>query len=62
MADEESIIDLVQGHTTGSPDAVCCAASIGHATDERRVAGQVVRSERVAGWQPRLLRSRSGCS
>ena len=48
MADEETVIGLVQGHTAGSPDAVRGGSPIGDAADERRVAREILGSERVA--------------
>ncbi len=37
MPYQKSVVDLVQGHRTGSPDAVRRSASVGDATDQARV-------------------------
>ena len=47
--DHQSIVGLVQGHSAGSPDAVGCTPAVGNATDERRVIGQIVTPQRIAG-------------
>ena len=48
MFDEKSVVDLVQGHTAGSPDAVSGTPTVGDAADKGRVFRQIVRPESVA--------------
>ena len=55
LLDEEPVIDLVQGHTTGSPYGVCGTSAISHTANKRRVTGKIICPQRIARRDPCLL-------
>ena len=61
MSYEEPVIDLVQGHTTGSPHAVGSPPAVGDTTDKCGITPYIVGAERVARWNTRSLSKRGPC-
>ena len=57
---EEPTVDAIQRPLRWSPNAVTSGAAVGHSSDERRVAPEVLLAEQVGGRLPVVLSPNSG--